>query len=178
MSTDTSIAIQPYLPQCTAQLEPTDYQSVDATTFQPGNLTYYTVTLVLATAVGIYHPHLQDMWRVWLPGAVLGGVALFAAACFLVWLLTLCCRPHAYTYQLEWLANSPFYSSSRSVQGSPCMQIPVLTHVHAGSASAATTAECNGCCCLPPSRPWVSVPGAWRKPSLPQTSKCHDSGRW
>lgn len=116
MASNTSIAIQPYLPQCTAQLVPTDFQSVDASTFKPGSLTYYTVCSNPVHVQNSWPHHTdQDMWQVWLPGAVLGGVAIFAATCFLVWLLLLCCRPHAYTYQLEWLANSPFYSSSRSV---------------------------------------------------------------
>ncbi len=66
----------------------------------------------------------QDLWQIWLPGAVLGGLAIVAAVCFFMWLCTLCCRPHAYTYQLEWLANSPFYSSSRLV-------VQNVVHFHA-----------------------------------------------
>lgn len=178
---NTSIAIQPYLPSCTAQLVPTDYQSVESTTFQPGNVSYYMVCAHRLNDTQSGCPEEenppQDLWKVWLPGAVLGGIAVFAAACFLVWLLTLCCRPHAYTYQLEWLANSPFYSSSRSVKIRFRYQ-HVVKSMHAGNESGATTEVCSGSCCWPPWPLLASVPGASQKPSWSPTTKCHAFGRW
>ena len=74
------------VPSCAAS----SFSASRAKAFDPTSISYY-----------------KYLWSAWLPGLVLGTLAIAGGCAFLGWLCSLCCRRHSWKFALEQLPTGP-----------------------------------------------------------------------